>query len=207
MGKDDKKKPVNLSVFPRYNYNPSSIQHGIIGLEVGGATTKRDIYVKDEHAEVVGEYEEDGFRITVYDRKSFVKMYEYMFPDLVKLSSAGVAVFTYIMSHLREMQEWMTIRQDSFGEWYKRLDGCSDANTRMICYRGIINLLSHEVIYIKTGDNAYYININKIFKGKTKNIGWVKEIDNELKLVDGKYNKGAFNNRLKWIKGYVPKNI
>lgn len=102
------------------------------------------------------------------------------------------------------MQEWMTIRQDVFGDWYNKLDGCEKANTKMICYRGIIDLLKHEIIYIKTGENAYYININKIFSGKVNQIGWVKEIDKELEKIGGIYNKASYNKRLAWIDGHIP---
>lgn len=200
----DEKKTINLSSFPRYDYNPSSIQHGIIGLEVGGKTTEEKNNVIGDAGEVVEQYTDNGFRLTVYDRKNFVKIYEYMYPDLVKLSSQGVAVFSYIISNLREMQGHMTIRQELFGEWYKKLEGCENANAKMICYRGIIDLLTHKIIYIKTGDNSYYININKFFNGKVNNIGWVKEIDKELAAIKGLYNKKSFNKRLGWIEGYVP---
>lgn len=200
----EKKPTINLNSFPRYAYNPSSIPHGIIGLEVGGQHRKEKVQIKSEDAELVDEHYADGFRITVYDKKKFVKMYENIYPDLVKLSSSGIAVFTYIIKNLREMQEWMTIRQDVFGEWYNKLEGCEGANTKMVCYRGIIDLLKHEIIYIKTGDNAYYININKIFNGKVSQIGWVKEIDKELAKVDGMYNKSSYNKRLRWIEGYIP---
>lgn len=195
---------INLSKFPRYDYNPSSIQHGIIGLEVGGRTDKTRVNVVNEDAELINEHWEDGFRLKVYDKKKFVKLYEYAYPDLVKLSSSGVAVFTYILTNLREMQEWISIRHDIFGEWYKKLEGCDKSNAKMICYRGIIDLLKHKLIYIKTGDNAYYININKFFNGKVNKIGWVKEIDKELLKIEGMYNKAAFTKRLKWIDNYVP---
>lgn len=200
----DDKKAINLNSFPRYNYNPSSIPHGIIGLEVGGQHRKERVQIKSEDAELIDEHYADGFKITVYDKKRFVKLYENIYPDLVKLTSAGIAVFTYIIRNLREMQEWMTIRNDVFGEWYKNLEGCEKSNTKMICYRGIIDLLNNDIIYIKTGDNAYYININKIFNGKVNQIGWVKEIDKELSKVDGQYNRASYNKKLGWIKGYVP---
>lgn len=205
MAKKEEGKTINLSKFPRYDYNPSSIKHGIIGLQVGGNIKTTDSEVLGDGGEVLDRYKKNAFKFVVNDTKKFVKLYEHSYRDLVKLSSSGVAVFVYILINLREQQDWMTIRNDVFGEWYKTLEGCADSNTKMICYRGVIDLLINKFIFIKTGDNSFYININKYFNGKVGRIGWVGKIEEEMNnFKEPEKVKNKFNKELAWIKDFAP---
>lgn len=173
-------KKKNLKLFPRYEENPSSGRHKIVGLSIGTRPVPIDKQiVRDD--ELVEEFTENGWRVRVWDSKQFVKLFPDGQADLVKLGSSGIAVFCYILLHLKKLQDQVTILPLAFGEWYRCLEGCSESNTKMICYRGIIDLLNNEFLYLKVGEGSYFININKFFNGDVRKVAWVAEIDDKLK--------------------------
>lgn len=183
------KSKTKLRQFSRYEVNPSSGKHMIKDLDIKPEEqniTKIVVNANDPDI-VMHEFQDKGHRIRVYDLRIFVKLYEDAQRELVLLNSSGIAVFSYIVSSLKEMQEQIVIVPEMFGEWYMKLEGCENANTRMICYRGVIDLLRHEFIYMKVGEGSYFINVNKFFNGDRKKISWVNEISQRLK--DGEFVK------------------
>lgn len=177
--KDEKK---SLRDFERFKDNPTSGRHKIDGLIIGSQHENKQGYIRvDEDSELVEDIIIEGWNVRVFDRFQFVKLFPDAQNELVKLSSAGIAVFSYIMVHLKKQQDQILINATLFGEWYKKIDGCSDANCKMICYRGIIDLLNHRFIFMKVGEGSYFINVNKFFNGKRLKIDWVDEINIKLK--------------------------
>jgi hypothetical protein len=194
----DLKDRKKLSEFERYSENPSSGRHKIQDLIIGAGRWDVDIVVKEDDV-VVDESEGVKWRISVYDKKNFVKLFPEAQADLVKLSSSGISVLTYVFVNLKKEQEQIVINHELFGEWYKTIEGCSDANVKMICYRGIIDLLRHEFLYLKTGEGSFFVNINKFFNGDRTKVEWVDDIKKKIKNKEH-----VLKSAVKYIPDYKP---
>lgn len=203
MEKDDesKKKPINLKGFPRYDDNPSSERHKVEGLFIGTYNDSKKGYVVNDGDDVVEDVIVDGWRVRVFDRFQFVKLFPDAQLDLVKLSSPGIAVFSYVVLNLKKQQDQIVINSTLFGEWYRKLEGCEKANVKMICYRGILDLLKHKLIFMKTGEGSFFINVNKFFNGTRVKIPWVAEINEKLENGESVPKKAVEFNP-----DYKPKN-
>jgi len=189
----DKKK---LKDFGRYEENPSSGRHKIQDLAIRDKpeNVKNIVVTKEQVDEIIDQYESVAWSVKVKDGKNYVKLFDGAQKDLVQLGAAGIAMFCYIMQNLRKLQDQIIINPTLFGEWYRGIEGGEKADIKMVCYRGIIDLLRNEFIYLKTGEGSYFININKFFNGDRTKLPWVAEINERLR------------NRLPIAKGAVDYN-
>lgn len=169
-----------LKDFPRYEENPTASKHKIIGLDILPESYAQKNIVLDGGV-IVEEFIEKGYSVRVYDTLQFVKLFPDAQKDLIKLSSSGIALFTFILINLKQMQEQIILMPEYFAEWYNELPGYEDANARMVFYRGVINLLENKFIFLKVGEGSYFINVNKFFNGDRRKISWVDEISDKLK--------------------------
>lgn len=170
----------SLRDFVRFAENPTSAKHKIQGLHIGSRYRETNV-VQVDGDEVVGGYEESRWKPSVNDTLQFVKLFSEAQAQLVSLTSSGVAVFCYVLMNLKKEHDEITIIPAEFGKWYNSLEGCEEANYRMVHYRGVLNLLDHEFLFLKVGEGHYFINVNKFFNGNRCAIGWVDEINERLK--------------------------
>jgi hypothetical protein len=169
-----------LKDFPRYEENPTASKHKIIGLDILPASEAQKRIVLDGGV-IMEEYMEKGYTIKVYDTLQFVKLFPDAQKDLIKLSSSGIALFTFILINLKQMQEQIILLPEHFAEWYNGLPDYEETNARMVFYRGVINLLENKFVFLKVGEGSYFINVNKFFNGDRRKIDWVGEIAHKLK--------------------------
>lgn len=94
------------------------------------------------------------------DTAHFVKYFGGTAKKAQLLSNAGSRVFGYIMEHLAQNIDWITINYDDCRDF------CGYDSTQAV-RKGILDLLEHRFIARKTGyTDRYHINPNYFFNGK-----------------------------------------
>lgn len=198
---DRKDKVKNFKDFARYEDNPTSGIHLVEDIDILPVEEQLKVKALDDDV-VMDEYYEKGVRIRVYDRKTFVKIFDGAKNELVNLSSSGIAMFSFIISNLKKQQDQIAIIPELFGKWYNSLAGYEKADFKMVCYRGVINLLENKFIFLKVGEGSYFINVNKFFNGRREKLPWLAEIDKRLEKGEHIPRKAV-----SYIHNYKPKNI
>lgn len=177
--KKGRKKGVGVKDYESYSVNPSSSKNRIQGLSIGAQLERQRItdILTDE---VISDKITKGDKVLVKDKATFIKLFGEAQIDIVKLNSSGIAVLSYIFSCLGKCMDDVHIDNEEFGSFYNSIEGFEGKDSKMVCYRGILNLLLHKLIYRRVGEGHYFINVNKFFNGDRTKVDWVTEINKRL---------------------------
>jgi len=172
----DEKK--GLKGFPSFEKNPTSEPQQIKELAIGYVDEWMKV-MEIQNDVLVGENMERGKQVSVIDRLSFIKLFPDAQTDIMRLSSSGISVLSYIFNNLPKLKDEVVIEPKAFDVFYQKVFQGKDS--RMVCYRGIVNLLQFKFIYRKIGESVYFIDVNKFYNGNRTKIEWVATIQNKLK--------------------------
>jgi hypothetical protein len=106
------------------------------------------------------------------DTASFIKYFGGTAKRAQLLSNAGSRVFGYIMEHLAQNIDWITINYEDCRAF------CGYDSTQAV-RKGILDLLEHRFIARKTGyTDRYHINPNYFFNGKREMLPALRDYRN-----------------------------
>jgi len=122
----------------------------------------------------------NAFKCTITDKQPYWKSYKSAFDIQVRLSHNGLRLYLYIANNLKPTDDTFY-----FNNMKEVMDIFKWKSSTMF-YRGIRELLKHEVIKKQVGDNGYWINLKLFFNGSriTKTKSFIKELPTQY--IDGK---------------------